>query len=89
MKPIKIEDITPELLVELEQRAAAIRIEEITLARLKELSFEREVAIAALNDLELDCKMRCIRAHHLGISKAELSRIFNVKPDTIKKWIGQ
>lgn len=88
MKPVKIEDITPELLVELEKRAASVRIEQLTLARLNELSEQRQVAIATLNDLELECQMRCMRAHSLGISKAELARIFNVTPNTIKKWIG-
>lgn len=89
MKPVKIEDITPELLVELEQRAASVRIEQLTLAKLNELSEQRQVALATLSDLELECKMRCLRAFSLGISKAELARIFNVTPNTIKKWIGQ
>lgn len=89
MKPIKIEDITPELLVDLEQRAASIRLEQLTLSQLDELSKQREVAISTLDELELECKMRCIRAINLGISKAELARIFNVTPNTIKKWVGQ
>jgi len=89
MKPIKLEEITPEKLIEIEQYAQEVRLEQLTLAQLKEISEQREVAIATLSQIEMDCKMRAMRARSLGFSKAELARIFNVNNNTITKWVGK
>lgn len=88
MKPIKIEDITPEKLQEIEDFAQGVKLHQLTLDQLRKLSNAREDAIIYLSQVELDCKLRAMRAHTLGFSKKELAKIFNVTANTIKKWIG-
>jgi len=87
MKPLKLEEITPEKLVEIDARAENVRLQQLTLAQLTELSKERSTAELALQELEWDCKIRAMRAYSLGFSKAELARIFNVPANKIKKWV--
>lgn len=88
MKPITLDEITPDKLIEIENYAQEVRLRDVTLAKLNELVQEREVAIAALRDIETECQLRALRAYNLGFSKAELSRIFNVTTNQITKWVG-
>jgi len=88
MKPLKIKEITPDKLIELEQEAQEVRLIDLTARQLENLSDQRQISIMNLNDVELDCQLRAIRAHQAGFSKAELARIFKVNSNTIKKWVG-
>jgi DNA-binding transcriptional regulator YiaG len=88
MKPIKIEDITPEKLIEIEEAAENLRIHDMTMQSLQEISKLREEALSYYYDIELQCKIRAFRAINLGFSKAEIARTFNVTTNTITKWIG-
>lgn len=87
-KPIKIEDITPEKLIEIEEAAKNLRIHDMTMQSLQEISQLREQALAHYYDIELQCKIRAFKAIKLGFSKAEIARTFNVTTNTITKWIG-
>ena len=88
MKPLKLEEITPEKLIEIDRELEDIKIGDLTLASLKDLARSREEAINHLNSIENNCKFRAMKATQLGFTKIELSKIFNVTPNTIKKWIG-
>lgn len=87
MKPLKLEEITPEKLVEIDKRAENVRLHDLTLSQLEELSTQRSIAEATFSQIEWDCKVRAMRAHSLGFSKAELARIFDVPTNKIKKWV--
>lgn len=86
---IKIEDITPDLILDLEQQAEETQLKNLTMKALSDLSDKRESFIEALQKTELECKIRAMRAHNLGFSKKELSEIFNVTTREITKWIGK
>jgi DNA-binding transcriptional regulator YiaG len=88
MKPIKIKDITPEKLIEIEEAAENLRIHDMTMQSLQKISKLREEALSYYYDIELQCKIRAFRAIDLGFSKAEIARTFNVTTNTITKWIG-
>jgi len=88
MKPIKIEEITPEKLVEIDKRAEEVRLHDLTAKQLDRVARDRKQAEQYFNSVELDCKMRAMRAHTLGFSKTELAKIFDVTPNVIKKWVG-
>lgn len=89
MQPLKLEEITPEKLIEIDQHAENVRLTDLTLSELGDLSQKRQSAMSALEDIELACKVRVLKAYGLGFSIKELAKIFNVTPNTIKKWIGQ
>ena len=89
MKKIKIEDITPDLILELERQAEDLHIVELTVESLKAISQTRQGLIDQLNLVEAQCKIRCIRAFSLGFSKKDLAEIFNVTTREITKWIGK
>jgi DNA-binding transcriptional regulator YiaG len=88
MKPLKLEEITTEKLIEIEQEVQNVRMHDLTMRQLEELSDQKQIAEMALSDIERECKIRCMRAHQLGFTKAELARIFKVTSNTITKWIG-
>lgn len=88
MKPLKLEEITPDKILELEKHAENVRLQDLTLSQLQNLSEKRKVAEVTLNKTETECKLRAMRAHSIGFSKAELARIFDVPNKTITKWIG-
>lgn len=88
MKPLKLKDITPDKILELEKHAENVRLHDLTFAQLQELSQRRKIAEATLSETEMECKLRAMRAHSIGFSKAELSKIFDVPSRTITKWIG-
>jgi len=88
LKKIKIEDITPDLILELEQQAEETQLRNLTRKALSDLVNKRERLTDDLQKVELQCKIRAIRAHNLGFSKKELSEIFNVTAREITKWIG-
>jgi DNA-binding transcriptional regulator YiaG len=89
MKKIKIEDITPDLILELQKQAQELRLVELTRSSLIERSIRRQSLIQELGEAEINCKIRAIRAYDLGISKKELAEIFNVTTREITKWIGR
>lgn len=86
--PIKLDELTPDKIMEIEKHAQEVRLEQLTLAQLTELAEQREVAMTTLSQIETDCQMRAMRAHSVGFSKAELARIFNVNVNTITRWVG-
>lgn len=88
VEPIKLEDITPDKILEIEEYAQQVRIEQLTLAQLRELSDKRQELLQQLAETDIDCQLRCMRAHTLGFSKSDLAKIFNVPASVIKKWIG-
>lgn len=88
MESLKMEEITPEKLMEIDAKSANARLQDLTLAQLKELSEQRISAKINLERLELECSLRAMRAHSLGFSKKNLATIFNVTSNTITKWIG-
>lgn len=88
MKPLKLEEITPEKIVELEEQAQNLRLMDLTVRQLEELSDQRQLAKMHLSSIENECQIRAMRARSLGFSKAELSRIFKVNSSTIKRWVG-
>jgi DNA-binding transcriptional regulator YiaG len=86
---IKIEDITPDLILELQQEAEEAQLKNLTRKALSDLVDKREKLADELEKVELQCKIRAMRAHGLGFSKKELSEIFNVTTRAITKWIGK
>jgi DNA-directed RNA polymerase specialized sigma24 family protein len=88
MKPIKIEDITTEKLIEIDDQREADRLLDLTISALKELAEKQQEAASYLNTLNTEVQMRILRAHSLGVDKKELAKIFNVTTRQITKWIG-
>jgi DNA-directed RNA polymerase specialized sigma24 family protein len=88
MKPIKIEDITTEKLIEIDDQREADRLLDLTTSALKELAEKQQEAASYLNTLNTEVQMRILRAHSLGVDKKELAKIFNVTTRQITKWIG-
>lgn len=89
MDPIKIENITPEKLVEIDEAAKQLKLKDMTMHSLAELADQRESAIAHYRQIELQCRTRALRAVNLGFKKSEVAKIFNVTSNTITKWIGK
>jgi phage terminase Nu1 subunit (DNA packaging protein) len=85
---IKIEDITTEKLVEIDNERKADRLLDLTTSELKELAEKQQEAASYLNTLNTEIQMRILRAHSLGVDKKELAKIFNVTTRQITKWIG-
>lgn len=85
---IRMDEISPEKLAQIDQEMMNLRIHDLTLSSLQKLSEERKGAVDKLNNLELQCKMRAMKAHSIGFSKKELAEIFNVTTNTITKWVG-
>jgi phage terminase Nu1 subunit (DNA packaging protein) len=85
---IKIEDITTEKLVEIDNERKADRLLDLTTSELKELAKKQQEAASYLNTLNTEIQMRILRAHSLGVDKKELAKIFNVATRQITKWIG-
>ena len=85
---IKIEDITTEKLVEIDNKRKADRLLDLTTSALKELAEKQQEAASYLNTLNTEIQMRILRAHGLGVDKKELAKIFNVTTRQITKWIG-
>ncbi len=88
MKKIKIEDITTEKLVEIDNERKADRLLDLTTSELKKLAEKQQEAASYLNTLNTEIQMRILRAHSLGVDKKELAKIFNVTTRQITKWIG-
>lgn len=88
VKPLKLEEITVDKLIEIEKHAEEVRLEQLTLKQLNKLSKERDRLLKELSRVEMDCQLRAMRAHTLGFSKKELAEIFNVKTNQITKWVG-
>lgn len=89
MKKLKLEEITPEKLIEIEQEMEEIRIGQLTRDALIKRSHDRQQAIETLHNIENDVRLRVVRAHNLGVSKKELAMIFGLTTREINKWIGQ
>ena len=85
---IKIEDITTEKLVEIDNERKANRLLDLTTSELKKLAEKQQEAASYLNTLNTEVQMRILRAHSLGVDKKELAKIFNVTTRQITKWIG-
>ena len=85
---VKLEDITPDLLIKIDQEKAEEKISDLTLASLRELAAQREEAIVYLEVVEAECQMRAMRAYDLGFKKKDIAEIFNLTTSQINKWIG-
>jgi len=85
---VKMEEISPEKLAKIDQEMMDLRIHDLTLSSLHKLSKDRKEAVDKLSNLELQCKVRAMKAHSIGFSKRELAEIFNVTTNTITKWVG-
>ena len=66
---IKIEDITTEKLVEIDNERKADRLLDLTTSELKELAEKQQEAASYLNTLNTEIQMRILRAHSLGVDK--------------------
>ena len=54
MKPMKIEDITAEKILEIEEYAQGVRLEKLTVAQLKDLAKDKGIAgISAMKKADL------------------------------------
>lgn len=85
---IRLEDITPDLLQELEAKAEELRLKDMTLRSLNDLAQERAKLVAELDQVTTECQVRVLRAINLGFTKNELSKVFGVTVRQINKWVG-
>jgi hypothetical protein len=88
VKPIKLEDITPDALSDIHVKRDNVRLGELTLSSLEEVARERKEALQLFNNIELECQARAMRASVLGFSKVELADALGVEVKQITKWIG-
>jgi hypothetical protein len=88
IKPIKLEDITPDKLREIDAKMEDVRLLDITRSALQELARKRNDAIQRLGELDAELHMRVMRAYSLGIDKKELADIFNMTTRQITKLVG-
>lgn len=84
---MRIEDITVELLDQVEAEQDEIRARD--LVRDAVLKLGREYALARLheNRLETQCMLRARKLRMLGFEKAEIGQLFGVPRRTINKWM--
>ena len=88
VKPMKLQDITPDALNDIDIKRDNVRLGELTLSSLQEVAKERKEALQLFNGIELECQVRAMRASSLGFSKAELADALGVDVRQITKWIG-
>jgi hypothetical protein len=86
---IKLEDITPEKLEQIDNQLQDLRLTDLTLNALKKISKKRKDAFEHLASVEAECHFRVLRAYNLGFSKRDLADIFNVTTRQIGKWVGE
>lgn len=86
--PLKLEEITVDKIIEIENHAQEVRLEQLTLTQLQEVAEKRAKTERELLEIEWDCKLRAMKAHTLGFSKAKLGKIFDVSQSTINRWVG-
>ncbi len=86
---VKIEDITPEKLEQIDKQLQDLRLTDLTLNALKKISKKRKDAFEHLASVEAECHFRVLRAYSLGFSKRDLADIFNVTTRQIGKWVGE
>jgi len=87
---VKMDEISPEKLAQIDQEMLELRIQDLTLASLKEIAAERKATIDKMSKVELQCKVRIMKAMSFGsFTKKEMADIFEVTTQQITKWIGK
>jgi len=87
---VKMKEISPEKLAQIDREIMDLRIQDLTLASLNKIAKERQGTIDKLSKIELQCKVRVMRAMSFGsFSKKEMADIFGVTTQQITKWLGQ
>lgn len=83
---VKLDEITPDKIIEIETYLLNERLVDLTRNNLIELGQYRKMIREHAENLEATCKMRAIRASNAGLSIKEIADILGFSTATIKKW---
>lgn len=85
---MKLEDITPESLGEIESRWQEDRISNLVRSSMIELGADLREARQIAADFEIRAKMRAIKLHHqYGFTKKEIAELLGLQVKEINKWL--
>lgn len=84
---MKIEDITVQVLDEVEEEWQANRVKNLVRSEVVQLGHDYALARLRENRLETRCLLRARRMRMLGFEKSEIAQLFGVPKRTINKWL--
>jgi hypothetical protein len=84
---MKIEDITVQVLDEVDEERQASRVRNLLRSEVIKLGYEYAQARLLENRLETQCMLRARKLRMLGFEKLEIGELFGVPRKTINKWL--
>jgi hypothetical protein len=84
---MKIEDITVQVLDEVDEERQASRVRNLLRSEVIKLGHEYAQARLLENRLETKCMLRARKLRMLGFEKLEIGELFGVPRKTVNKWL--